>query len=262
MPPFISEATGQYPYYSHQLGYPDWASKKVLDFGGNVGNILLDPDCRIDPEKYWSIDVFPDVVAEGKRRHPRAHFAFYDRYSFEFNPTGTVGLPIPDPGERFDIILAHSVFTHNSKADMLDLVEQLLAFLADGGRCAFSFVDPRWSPPPDWTGGSVFPGVYDVTNLRWRLLARKFYDPETDVDALLAKARDVDQTWTTLVNHDEIYFDPDEDGLSGEKTPLTYYALCTTDYMGQLFPGALICEPAPPNRMHCLVLEKPPAPEP
>src|SRR5256885_9818571 len=152
MPAFISEVTHQYPYFSHQLGYPDWSSKKVLDFGGNVGNILLDPDCRIEPENYWSIDVSEDVIAEGRRRHPRAHFVFYDRYNFEFNPTGTVGLPIPDLGEEFDIILAHSVFTHASKAETLELAGQLAGLLAEGGKAAFSFIDPRWAPPPEWHG--------------------------------------------------------------------------------------------------------------
>jgi 2-polyprenyl-3-methyl-5-hydroxy-6-metoxy-1,4-benzoquinol methylase len=259
MPAFISEATGQYPYFSHQLGYPDWTTKKVLDFGGNIGNILLDPNCRIEPENYWSIDVSQDVMDEGKRRHPKAHFVFYDRYNFEFNPTGTPDLPVPDLGERFDVILAHSVFTHASKAETLALVEQLLPLLADGGRAAFTFIDPRWTPPPEWRGETVYP---DVSNLHWRVLARRDLDAEladgqTDVDALLARARNVRHTWTTLVNHDELYFDPDEDGLSVDGPPSTYCTFCTTDYMRELFPTASIREPVAPVRMHCLVLERP-----
>jgi SAM-dependent methyltransferase len=252
MPAFISEVTGQFAYFDHQFENPDWTGKKVLDFGGNVGNILLNPDCRIEPENYWSIDISQEVIDEGRRRHPRAHFAFYDRYNFEFNPTGTPGLPIPDVGVRFDFILAHSVITHASKADSTDLVEQLLGFLADGGKAAFSFIDPRWTPPPEWHD-VVFPGI---TNLHWRLLARQALDPETDVAGLLAQAEGVEHTWTTLVNHDELYFDPDEDGLSGDKPASVYLTLCTTDYMKRLFPKGRIMNPVRPVRMHCLVLGK------
>jgi hypothetical protein len=74
------------------------------------------------------------------------------------------------------------------------------------------------------------------------------------VAALLARAENVEHTWTTLVNHDELYFDPDEDGIAGDKTPLLYQSFCTTDYMRHLFPDGRILDPVPPVRMHCLVL--------
>lgn len=72
MPTRISAVYGQFAYFDHQLGYSDWTGRRVLDFGGNVGNILLDPTCTIEHDKYWSIDVSRDSITEGKRRHPRA----------------------------------------------------------------------------------------------------------------------------------------------------------------------------------------------
>ena len=40
---FISQKHGQFTYFSMQLGEPDWSKLDLLDFGGNVGNILRDP---------------------------------------------------------------------------------------------------------------------------------------------------------------------------------------------------------------------------
>ena len=44
---FISKKTGQFRYFALQLGSFDWQGKDVLDFGGNIGNLLLDPSGRV-----------------------------------------------------------------------------------------------------------------------------------------------------------------------------------------------------------------------
>ena len=250
---FISTRTDQFTYFDQQLGEPDWAGKRVLDFGGNAGNILLDPNCRIEPRNYWSIDVSRDSIPVGRRRHPEGTFIFYDRYNFEFNPTGQAGLPIPDPGVRFDFIVAWSVITHVSRAETLDLVEQLVPLLADGGRAAFSFIDPRWTPPAAWARDAEFPGL---SNLHWRLAARQETSPGMDVAGMLARADEADLTWATLVNDDDLIFDPDNDGLSADKPPIYYITFCTPEYMQKVFPNGKILDPVRPERFHCLVIEK------
>lgn len=250
---WISTRTGQFAYFDRQLGHPDWTGKRVLDYGGNVGNILLDPACKIEPANYWSIDVSRDAIPEGRRRHPEAHFVFYDRYNFEYNPTGTVGLPIPDPGVRFDIIVGWSVFTHVSKAEMFEFTDQLMNLLVDDGVAAFTFIDPSWTPPAGWVRDSEAPGL---SNLAWRLEARHATNPDMDVPALLELADRTEQTWTTLVNDDELFFDPDDDGLAEDKPQRAYITFCTTDYMRRLFPGARVLDPVPPERQHCVVLDK------
>lgn len=253
MATWISTRTGQFAYFHAQLGEPDWTGKRVLDFGGNVGNLLLDPHCQIDPANYWSIDVSRDAIAEGSRRHPDAHFLFYDRYNFEYNHTGTPNLPIPDPGVRFDVILGWSVFTHVSKAEMVEFTDRLMDLLHDDGTAAFTFFDPWWTPEPGWARQREAPGL---SNLHWRLAARHETNPETDVPGLLALASRTEQTWTTLVNDDELFFDPDDDGLSPDKPEHTYITFCTPHYMRQIFPGAGILDPVPPERQSCLVLDK------
>jgi SAM-dependent methyltransferase len=253
MATWISTRTGQFAYFDRQLGNPDWAGKRVLDFAGNVGNLLLDPECRIEPENYWSIDVSRDAIPEGRRRHPKGHFIFYDRYNFEYNPTGTVGLPIPDPGVRFDFIVGWSILTHIGKSETLELADQLADLLTDDGRVAFTFLDPWWTPPPGWVRDSESPGM---SNLLWRLEARHETKPEMDVAALLTHAESVELTWATLVNDDELIFDPEDDGVSEDKPQRAYITFCTPRYMEQLFPHARILAPVPPERHHCLVTDR------
>jgi hypothetical protein len=253
MASWISTRTGQFAYFDRQLGHPDWAGKKVLDFGGNVGNILLDPKCKIEPANYWSIDVSRDAITEGRRRHPEAHFIFYDRYNFEYNPTGTAGLPIPDPGVKFDIIVGWSIFTHVSKAEMFEFTDQLMDMLTDDGVAAFSFLDPNWKPPDGWVRDRESPGL---ANLHWRLDGLHETKPELDVAGLLDLAGRTEQTRTTLVKDDNLYFDPDDDGLSEDKPQRAYITFCTPDYMRKLLPTGKVLDPVPPERHNCVILDK------
>ncbi|HEY2577243.1 MAG TPA: class I SAM-dependent methyltransferase [Streptosporangiaceae bacterium] len=253
MATFISTRTDQFTYFDQQLGGPVWAGKRVLDFGGNAGNILLDPNCRIEPHNYWCIDVSRDSIPVGRRRHPEGNFIFYDRYNFEFNPNGQAGLPVPDPGVRFDFIVAWSVITHVSQAETLDLIEQLMPLLADGGRAAFSFIDPYWTPPAGWARDTEFPGL---SNLHWRLAAREETSSGMDMAGMLTRASEASLTWTTLVNDDELIFDPDDDGLSADKPPNYYITFCTPEHMQKLFPTGKIVDPVRPERFHCLVIDK------
>src|SRR5258706_12007971 len=119
---FVTRNYGQFAYFDAQLGRPDWRAMKVLDFGGNTGNLLKDPNSTVEPENYWCIDVSRDAIETGRRQHPAAHFMFYDRYNFEYNPKGVRDLEIPDTGITFDCILALSVFTHTPKSEMLELI--------------------------------------------------------------------------------------------------------------------------------------------
>lgn len=250
---WISSRIGQFAYFDRQLGHPDWAGKRVLDFGGNVGNILLDPNCEIEHDKYWSLDVSRDAITEGRRRYPDANFVFYDRYNFEYNPTGRPGLPVPDLGPRFDFILGWSVFTHMSKAETLDIADQLLRFLTDDGKAAFSFLDPTFTPPPGWARKQESPGL---SNLGWRLTARRATKPDLDVAGLLARAERTSLTWTTQINEDQLAFDPDEDGVSPDTPKRWYVTFCTPTYMRQLFPRGEVLDPVPPERFHCLVIDR------
>ncbi len=135
---FFSTKTDQFRYFATQLGDSTWRNKDVLDFGGNIGNILRDPSSTIDEERYWCIDVDRDAIDKGKTTHPRSQWLFYDRYCFFFNPRGRPGLALPELHQKFDYIVAFSVFTNTVQVDMLDLVEQLKALLKASGKLAFT----------------------------------------------------------------------------------------------------------------------------
>jgi SAM-dependent methyltransferase len=159
---FLSTKTGQFTYFALQVGEPVWRGKDVLDFGGNMGNILRDPNSTIDEEHYWCLDVVEDAVEKGRQAYPKSHWIFYDRYCFYFNPHGIRGLPLPDLDRKFDYIVAYSVFTNTTVTDMLQLETQLESILVPGGVLAFTFIDPNYFSWPD------------RNNLQWRLeLERK-----------------------------------------------------------------------------------------
>jgi Methyltransferase domain len=241
---FVSAKMGQFRYFDQQLGRPDWTSKTVLDFGGNRGNFLRDQDGAIDHDKYWCIDVSRDGIAKGSDTFPRAHWIFYDRYNFEFNPHGIGGLPIPDPGQRFDVILAYSVFTHTSRQEMLDLVDQLRGFLTDRGVLAFTFLDPQWTA----FEGDPYPG----SNLKWRLDKRRQVNPDIQVGPLLERARGA--KWLTLVNDDELYVDDEGEREHAPHDRRAYITFCRPEHMKAMFAEAAILPPVEPERHHCCVI--------
>ncbi len=125
--------SSQFAYFNRQLDDPDWRGKKVLDFGGNNGNLLFGPDCTIRLEDYYCVDVIREAIADGRGRFPQAHWIHYNRYNCSFNPDGIAGLPLPDMGTEFDTIVAYSVFTHTTREEMKELVGQLRTRLAPGG---------------------------------------------------------------------------------------------------------------------------------
>lgn len=139
---FTSTRLGQFTYFSRQLGERMWRGKDVLDFGGNIGNILRDRNSTIDPERYWCLDVDQDSIAQGKASFPLSHWLFYNRFSFFFNPYGVPNLPLPQMDQTFDYIVAFSVFTNTNQADMLQLVDELKSILSEDGALAFTFIDP------------------------------------------------------------------------------------------------------------------------
>lgn len=240
---FLSTRSGQFAYFAIQIGLRDWSGKEVLDFGGNVGNILRDPQSTISEGRYWCLDVVREAIEEGARQFPEAHWLFYDRYNFAFNPRGRPGLEIPEFPRRFDIIVAYSVFTSTPKDEMLDLVGQLRGLLAEGGVLAFTFIDPHHR---SW------PGQYDGTNLRWRLERHRSEGAAIDIPALLARAEGAGGC--TLINDGDLYLEgePNRPYGPGERTSChVYYSAC---FMKALFPDAEVRPPANGEMQHCCVL--------
>jgi hypothetical protein len=215
----------QFAYFDKQLGHPNWRGKRVLDFGGNKGNLLLDPACTIRHQDYYCLDVIGEAIEEGRKSFPDANFIHYDRYNCSFNPEGVRELPVPDLGVEFDFILAYSVFTHTTFEEMKELVAQLRQH---GRTVAFTFIDPQWNG-----------------NLRWRL---EKHNPQDRVETLLSR----EMQWCSLVNGTELYVN--SSGVFDFQDCMTYNVYYTEDFMRAQFPNATIEKPVNGEMQHCCEL--------
>lgn len=220
----LSDKRGQFAYFDAQLGRPDWRKARVLDFGGNRGNLLADADGAIEPSRYWSVDVLREAVDDGARRFPEAHFVHFDRWHYRYNPRGTFRKPLPRLG-RFDLIVAYSVFTMVDEGELAELVAALRAQLAPGGRLAFTFVDPHYRQRRK---GRV------MSNLEWRL----------DVAGMPAQTIGKDVACCYLVEQQWV-----------EPLPrLAFETLITAARVRELFPGCKTLPPVGEVRQHCCVI--------
>jgi len=235
----VSTRSTQFGYFDELLGRPVWKGRTILDFGGNVGTFLAGAGSRVEQEHYWCIDLNRDVIEQGRRRYPRAHFVHYDRYNSQYNPGGVRYLPIPDCGLKFDIILAFSVFTHTDQSEMLELVGSLQRMLAPQGVLAFTF----WDPNCDMSGSDC---AYPLSS---DLVRRHFYAPEADEKVRRAR-------WCIVIN-DRLYVEPGDEFChqirNGE--PLeSYCSFFTADYVASLFPQGMILPPVRPEWQYCCIL--------
>jgi hypothetical protein len=241
---FFSTRTGQFTYFSLQVGESVWRGKEVLDFGGNIGNILRDPHSTIDEDHYWCLDVVEDAVEKGKLAYPKSHWFFYNRYSFSFNPHGVRHLPLPDLGRAFDYIVAFSVFTNTTVTDMLDMVDQLEGILAPNGALAFTFLDPYYFSSPG------------QTNFRWRLELERERGNISAAEMEDLAVRSQGARWFMLVNGGDLYLETEEIRPYKPEEEKNCYVYHTEEYMKTLFPRATILPPVNNEMHHCCVIRK------
>ena len=244
--PFLSSKSGQFSYFSKQLYQRTWRGKYVLDFGGNIGNLLRDPKSTIEEQRYWCLDVVKEALERGQLAYPKAHWIFYNRYSFAFNADGIPGLPIPRLDRKFDFIVAYSVFTNTKPSEMLDLVQQLKASLLDDGILAFTFIDPN-----HWADGD-----YYGSNFQWRLEQerRRGLIGEEEKYAMLRRAQFAE--WFMLVNGRHLYVESEATQNHSAEEPRTCHVFHTEDYMRERFPDAPILPPVNHEMQHCCILRK------
>jgi SAM-dependent methyltransferase len=241
---FISTRTGQFTYFSMQVGEPVWRGKNVLDFGGNIGNLLRDADSAIDEERYWCVDLDQEAIDKGKAAYPKSHWVFYNRYCFSFNPYGVRSLPIPDLHQTFDYIVAFSVFTNTTETDMLQLVSQLKEILTPNGTLAFTFLDPYYVSSPG------------QTNFEWRLKLERERNHITTAQMEDLARRTQCAKWFMLVNGGDLYLETEEIRPYDPEQEQTCYVYHTEEYMKNLFPQATILPPVNNEMHHCCIIRK------
>jgi SAM-dependent methyltransferase len=258
MMPHLSTQTVQYSFFDAVLGQPSWRDLHVLDFGGNIGNLLNDPASDILPERYWCIDVTRSAIERGRAVQPRAHWLDYDRYNPAFNREGTPGLAIPATSQPFDVIVAYSVFSHTSETEMIELVAELRRRLAPGGMLAFSFIDPLFDPSQR-EDTAAEPGFHS-TNLEWRLRKE---NKQPGLNVAVELERVAGAKTCTLVNENDLYVDHEPLREYGPREIRSFLTFFSAAYMQTLFPDARVAPPplgvyGPPHPIaeyhHCCVL--------
>ncbi len=215
-----------------------------MDFGGNIGNILLDTNSTIDEDRYWCLDLDRDAIEKGRASFPKSHWFFYNRYCFAFNPYGIPHLPIPDPGQTFDYIVAYSVFTNTTETDMLELVSQLEALLARNGALAFTFIDPYHFSSPG------------RNNFQWRLELERERGNISDSEMKDIAGRAQGAKWFMLVNGGDLYLETEDIRPYEPEQQKTCYVYHTEEYMKTLFPRATILPPVNNEMQHCCIIRK------
>lgn len=241
----LSGKMGRFRYFDRQLDYPDWSDKAVLDFGGNEGNFLIDSGCAIRIENYYCIDVLKEALEEGRKRFPQAHWVHYNRYNRSFNPGGIEDLPIPEMGTEFEFILAYSVFTHTTREEMHELVDELMSRLAPGGALAFTFMDPHYISLPE---------TYSGSNLRWRLEMSNRENPDFPVDELLEQARGA--AWCAVADGAQLYVNSNGDWRDDAQACRNYDVFYSVRFMRGEFPQAVIRPPVNGHMQHCCLIRR------
>ena len=232
---FISKVSIQFEYFDIQLNHPDWKGKKVLDFGGNIGNILLNPNCKIEEENYCCLDVSESVIEEGQKRYPLANFVFYNSYNLSFNPSGILDLPIPDLGDRFDYVLAYSIFSHMEENEMMKKIEQLLSYLNIGGVLVFTFL------VPDFNGSDHFQDFQNISNFEKRLM--RLNDGKLD-GSLVEKSKNAQSL--VLVNEKNLYLNGEQYSHIARDEGDTLFTYFSPEYLKSILDCEIKSPPSSP----------------
>ncbi len=118
------------------LGF-ELGTKRILDFGCNVGHLLTTSKGQIAPANYVGVDINEQALALARTQHPSASWVHYNKYNNTFNPEGDRAAKIPVEG-RFDVVVAYGVFTHFFWSEIEETIAALRRHLAPGGILLFS----------------------------------------------------------------------------------------------------------------------------
>lgn len=169
----INEKSNRFPrserlsFLQHCLDHNDVKGLKILDYGGNAGNLLLDglETGEIVQSDYTCLDVDKLVLDQAREEHPEAEWVYYDRFNQHYNPTGQKRIPFPFEDNTFDVAFVYSVHTHCSYEDFVFDLKELRRVAK---KVFTSYIDPQMAKyiamkrtfdygeiHPDWQYGKL-----------------------------------------------------------------------------------------------------------
>mgnify|MGYP003146627922 CR=1 FL=1 len=119
--------------------FVDWANAKILDWGGNNGNLLKASNGLINPSNYTCVDVGLDSIEQGKKEIPDATWIHWNRWNTCYNPTGENNLEYPAL-EKYDVVFSQSVYTHISFQEFSEAISKFKTSLLPGGYSCHTYV--------------------------------------------------------------------------------------------------------------------------
>lgn len=105
----------------------------LLDFGCGVGRAARKIVPYLDPGHYFGVDISPKALQHARKVAKQE--GWIDRSPQFVHIHGTAF----DLGQKFDIVWAHSVFTHLPEWAIREVVETVKAHLAPGGKFLFTY---------------------------------------------------------------------------------------------------------------------------
>jgi SAM-dependent methyltransferase len=203
----------------------DWTTKKILDFGCNVGNYVSNAGTNLNPNNYLGVDLNCPSIEQARLRHPRFNFVHYNKWHPSYNPNGITGLKVKDfVDQKFDAVIAYSVFTHLSISQAKQEVDNLLEVLVPGGQLLFTV----------WFS-AIFQPFYHWVYNRYNIPEIDFSNVKYDTVAYWLNSRDI------VLDQEDINSNCD--------SVRTYYQ---TSAFLKLFPNAQILG-TPPGQHQTLV---------
>jgi 2-polyprenyl-3-methyl-5-hydroxy-6-metoxy-1,4-benzoquinol methylase len=118
----------------------DWKNVSILDYGCNQGNYLNSAREYINTDKYVGTDIMLKSIMSATHIHPDCRFLHYDKWHQAWNPTGDKKLKLSNIplGEKFDVIVCYSVFTHTTFEQTIDELNDLKKLLNPNGIILFT----------------------------------------------------------------------------------------------------------------------------
>lgn len=116
---------------------PNWNRSNILDFGCNVGHLLLTAGDQIDHEKFYGVEIHKASIFIAKQKFPKANWIHYNGYNATFNPTGLKDAMFELPVQP-DVIVAYGVFTHCDFNDVEKWMTVFQSMVKPGGWIVFS----------------------------------------------------------------------------------------------------------------------------